>query len=246
MAENIKSPGTEDPHIVARFDEELRALQVLVGEMGVLAAKQVLGAVNALMAADVASARQVAYGDRRLNHMDMDGKEKALALFAVRTPVARDLRLVMALHQIVGILEHVGDEAKGIAQIVVRIYDEERAPPTSELMRDVTHIGNLAVSMLESAMDALEERNVDASVALLRRTEDMKAEFRSALRRLSTYVMEDARNVKHSIDMICVYRSLERIGDYAKNLAEQLIYIVKGKDVRYMNVDNLGNGYLGD
>ena len=246
MTKNTKPTATEDPHIVVRYDEELGALQQLVKQMGARALSQVQEAVNALMTADVVTARRVVSSDRQLNYMDMDGKEKAVALFAVRTPVARDLRVVMALHQTVGMLEHIGDEAKGIAEIVVRVFEEDRVPPTSDLMRDVTHMGNLAVGMLESALTALDERDVDAAVAVLKRTEDMKAEFRSALRRLSTFVMEDARNLKHSIDMICVYRSLERVGDYAKNLGEQVIYIVKGKDVRYMNVDNLANGYLED
>ncbi len=234
----------DDPHIVARYDEELQALEVLVAEMGHIAIQQVQGATSALMQADPAAARHIMYLDKRLNFLDMDGKEKAVALFAIRTPVARDLRRVMSLHQITGILEHIGDEAKSIASIVVRIFDEDRSPPTPDLMRDVTHMGDVAVGMLKHSMQALASRSVDEAVQVLRRDEDLNAEFRSALRRLSTFLMEDPRNLKHSIDMVCVYRSLERIGDYAKNLSEQLIYIVKAKDVRYMNVDNLIGGYL--
>ena len=107
-------------------------------------------------------------------------------------------------------IDPVGDEANGIAQIVVRMFDEERALLTPELKRDVTRIGNLAVSILESAMDALEERYVDVSLVLPKRKEDMKAWFHSSLRRLSTCAMEDAPNVKHRTDMICIYIRLER------------------------------------
>jgi phosphate uptake regulator len=111
---------------------------------------------------------------------------------------------------LVGNIDPVGDEANGIAEIVVRIFDEERAPLAPEFTRDVTRIGNLAVSILESAMDALEERYVDVSFVLRKRTEDMRAWFRSSLRRLSTCATEDAPNVKHRTDMVCISISLER------------------------------------
>lgn len=233
-----------DSHTVVRYDEELQSLEKLVAEMGRIAITQVQGAIQALMEGDTAAARHIIYQDKRLNYLDMDGKEKAVALFAIRTPVARDLRLVMSLHQITGILEHIGDEAKSIASIVVRIVDEDRSPPTPDLMREATDFGDVAVGMLQHSMNALASRSVDDAVQVLQREQDLNAEFRSALRRLSTFLMKDPRNLRHSIDMVCVYRSLENIGDYARNLSEQLIYIVKAKDVRYMNVENLVGGYL--
>lgn len=243
MAED-QQPKIEDPHIVSRYDRELLALQQLVAEMGALVVEQVRQSVTALMTADVGAARHVIYLDKRVNHLDMEAKERVSALFAVRTPVAKDLRLVLSLHDVIDVLERTGDEAKGISAIVVRLFEQDRAPPTSEQMRDVTHMGQLAPVMLERALAALAGRDLESAVGVVRQDEEMNGEFRSALRRLATFLIEDVRNITHSIDLVIAFKSLERIGDYAKTIGEHVIYTIKGKDVRHMHPDSLSGGYL--
>jgi phosphate transport system protein len=236
--------GRDQPHIVSRFDAELSALKELVDDMGEFALKQVREAVAALATGDVPAARVVIQRDRDLNYMHMDVKEKVVKLFAIRAPVAGDLRLVVSLSSIGDAIEHVGDEAKHIARANIRLCEGDRIPPVPELLRDATHMGALAPRMLEDSLLALKSRSVEKAVAVLTHDKDLDAEFRSALRKLATFILEDPRNLKHAIEMVFVLKAIERIGDYAKNVSEQLIYIVKGEDVRYMNVDNLANGYL--
>jgi len=234
----------DESHIVSRFDQELAALGDLIERMGELATRQVRDSISALSEGDIATARRVVQGDRDINYMHMDVKDKVVKLFAIRQPVARDLRLVVSLSSIGDAIEHVGDEAKRIARSAIRLSEGERIPPVPELIRDVTHMGALVPQMLTSALSALESRSVEASLSVLQRGKDLDDEFRSALRRLATFILEDPRNLKHAIEMVYVFKALERIGDYAKNISEQVIYIVKGEDVRYMNVDNLIGGYL--
>ncbi|MEN8174606.1 MAG: phosphate signaling complex protein PhoU [Pseudomonadota bacterium] len=244
MTDDSYGRDSDDAHIVSSYDEELADLQRLVADMGAMAAHQVESAVNALMQGDVGIARNIIHRDRRMNELDMEGKERVVALFAARAPLAKDLRLVISLHNVVDILERVSDAAKAISEIVVHLFEEERLPPTPELMRDVTHMGTLAVSMLREALTALANQDVDLAVVTVQHDVDMNAEFRSALRRLATFLLEDMRNLSHSIDMVFVLKSLERVSDYARNICEHLIYAVKGKDVRYIHPDHLSGGYL--
>lgn len=244
MSNSGENGGPDEPHIVSRFDAELSSLKKLIAEMGDLALKQVREAITGLAARDIPAARIVVQRDRDLNYMHMDVKEKVIKLFAIRQPVAGDLRLVVSLSSIGDAIEHVGDEAKRIARSTIRLCEGDRIPPVPELMRDATHMGALAPRMLEDSLLALKTRNVEEAVAVLKHDKDLDAELRSALRKLATFILEDPRNLKHAIEMVFVLKALERIGDYAKNVSEQVIYIVKGEDVRYMNVDNLANGYL--
>jgi phosphate transport system protein len=244
MSNSGENGGPDEPHIVSRFDAELSSLKKLIADMGDLALKQVREAITGLAARDIPAARIVVQRDRDLNYMHMDVKEKVITLFAIRQPVAGDLRLVVSLSSIGDAIEHVGDEAKRIARSTIRLCEGDRIPPVPELLRDATHMGALAPRMLEDSLLALKNRNVEEAVAVLKHDKELDAEFRSALRKLATFILEDPRNLKHAIEMVFVLKGLERIGDYAKNVSEQLIYIVKGEDVRYMNVDNLANGYL--
>jgi len=241
---DIEKPSAsgDDAHIVSRYDQELVRLRELVAEMGALALRQIRSSVEALAAGDVSLARNVIAVDSKLNNLDIDGKEKVAAIFAIRAPVARDMRLVLALYNVADLLERAGDEAKNIASTVVRLFDEERLAPTTEPIRDVTHLADLAASMLERALKALEGRDLDLAVEVVRCDVTMNSEFRSALRRLSTFILEDTRNLRHSIDMVGVFTSLEGIGDCAKAVSENLIYAIKGKDIRHMHPDSLARG----
>ena len=152
------------------------------------------------------------------------------------------MRLVLSLYNVADLLERAGDEAKNIGSTVVRLFEEDRLPATSEPMRDVTHLAELAMSMLERAMMSFGTRDLELAVEVVRCDATMNSEFRSALRRLSTFILEDARNLGHAIDMVVVFKSLERIGDCAKNISENLIYSIKGKDIRHLHPDTLARG----
>lgn len=242
--EDSQPAGAKDPHIVRRYDAELDALRKLVKEMGALAVMQTHSAIDALKTGDVSTARHVIALDKKLNYWDIDGKEMAAALIAIRSPVAKDMRLVLSLYSVVDIIERVGDEAKGIAAVVVRLFEADHNPPTSDQMRDVTHLAALCVDMLERAMVALNSLNIEQAIEVVRCEATIDSEFRAALRRLTTFILEDTRNIKHGIDMVVVFKGLERIGDYARNISENLIYSIKGKDVRHMHPDSIAGGYL--
>ncbi|MEZ5729296.1 MAG: phosphate signaling complex protein PhoU [Burkholderiaceae bacterium] len=150
-----------------------------------------------------------------------------------RNPVARDLRAVMAFSKAVADLERIGDEAARIAHVAVDIYGSDRARPDPALLRDVATMGHLAVGMLREAVRLFDSLDAPEARKVLERNTDLDAEFRSSLRRLSTFVLEDARNIGHAVNAVVVLKSLERIGEHARGLAQYVIYLVRGEDVRH-------------
>jgi phosphate transport system protein len=179
-----------------------------------------------------------------VNGLEIKTDEEIATLIAMRQPLARDLRFVIALSKTVTDLERIGDEAKGIARMVVHIYDSDTSPPNNRLFRDVVTMARLASKMLHDALDALARLEVQQAMEIKQNDQELDQEFQAGLRRLVTYMMEDSRTVGHAINVIFMLRSLERIGDHAKNIAEYVIYLVKGKDVRHPDKNNLENDVL--
>jgi len=236
--------GKEGGHIVQRFDAQLGSLKGLVLEMGQVVLQQLREAQTALQDGDTGIARQIVHRDREVNAYDMKGQELCLELLATRQPVASDLRFVMAMAQAINNLERAGDEAKKLGRTVLEVYGDGGMQPVPAIFLDAERMTELATELLEDALEAVQELDVDKAVAVVQGDQLLNDTFQAGLRRLATFLFEDARNIRHVIEAVFVLKALERIGDHASNIAEFVIYAVKGKDVRYVQSEHLSSGYL--
>ena len=223
--------GTEE-HIFKRFDQELADLNGIVLRMGGLVEDQIAKAMRALREADPELARNVVARDHVVNFLDVQADEQIVNLLALRQPVGKDLRMILSLGKTGTDLERIGDEAERIARMAIDIYSADTPPPDPLLLSDAFRMSTLASRMLHDVLDALARLDVDKAIQVARGDTELDHEFQAALRRLSTYIMEDARNVGHIINVTFIVKSLERIGDHSKNIAEYVVFLVKGKDVR--------------
>ena len=220
-------------HTHRRFDGELAHIHMRVLEMGTLVRNQVQQALEALKNKDLRLAHNVEDRDIQVNDLEVSADDEIVAVIARRAPVARDLRAVIALSKAVTDMERVGDEAARVAGMVLSIYDNDGPDPSSHLLRDVYRIGRLALGMLDESLEALDELDAARAQAIVDANGEMDDEFSSALRRLTTFIMEDHRNVGHAIDVVLITRSLARMGGHAKNIAEYVVYLMEGRDVRH-------------
>ncbi|KAB2927781.1 MAG: phosphate signaling complex protein PhoU [Candidatus Contendobacter sp.] len=230
---------SQDAHTVKQFDVLLANLRNLVLEMGGLVEEQIKHAIQALDDEDLIAAREVISRDQIINGLQVKADEDCVSIIALRQPLGSDLRLIMSLSKIVTDLERIGDEAEKIARMTVKTYDGVSSPPSAKLLRDVVPMARLAQDMLHGCLDALARLDVEKAVEVAQGDDELDQEFQSALRRLITYMMEDPRTIGQAINVIFIVKALERIGDHSKNIAEYIIYLVKGKDVRHVSMDVL-------
>ena len=232
-------PISQDAHTVKQFDVQLANLRNMVLEMGGLAEDQLKRAITALDEEDLTATRETIARDRIINGLQLKADEDCISLIALRQPLGSDLRMIMSLANTVTDLERIGDGAKKIARMTLHIYDGVSSPPSAKLLRDVRPMAELAADMLHDCLDALARLDVKKALTIIQRDGELDQEFQSALRRLITYMMEDSRTIGHAINVIFIIKALERIGDHSKNIAEYIIYLVKGKDVRHVSMDVL-------
>ena len=230
---------SSEEHIFKRFDQELADLNGIVLRMGGLVEDQIFKAMNALRDADPEAARNVVARDHVVNFLDVQADEQIVNLLALRQPVGKDLRMILSLGKTVTDLERIGDEAERIARMTLDIYSSDTTPPDALLLSDAFRMSTLATRMLHDVLDALARLDVDKALEVARGDTELDHEFQAALRRLSTYIMEDARNVGHIINVTFIVKSLERIGDHSKNIAEYVVFLVKGKDVRHVSPESI-------
>ena len=220
-----------DKHISSQFDAELAGVSTRVLELGGLVESQIRHAVFALAQFSVEVADQVIAIEKQVNAMEVEIDRELASIIARRQPTARDLRLLMAISKIIGNLERAGDESERIARMVKLIVDQgiTRSLPASELRV----AADLASGLLRKALDAFARLDTSTAVTILREDDLIDAEFDGFMRKLVTYMMEDLRTISASLDLLFVAKAIERIGDHAKNIAEFVIYVVKGADVRH-------------
>ena len=226
-----------DGHTVKSYNAELKNLHQLVIQISELARAQIADAIQCLEEEDVSMAREVISRDKEINALDLKAEEEVVRIIAKRQPMAKDPREIMTINKIVSDLERVGDLARRVARMTLHFYEGSSNPPNSHLLSDLPKIAAYADLMLEKAISAFDTLDVDLAVEVVKMEADLSEEFRSALRRLSTYLMEDARSVGHVTDVVLGMRSLERIGGHAKNIARYVVYLVKGKDVRHESAE---------
>jgi phosphate transport system protein len=227
-----------DKHLSTQFDSELNALSSRVMELGGLAEAQIRQAIYALAHFNEDAARQVMETEDRVNQMEVEIDRDLSSIIARRQPTARDLRLLMAISKTTANLERVGDEAERIARMVRSIIHKSgavRTLPSSEL----NVAADLASGQLRRALDAFARLDTAAAVAIMKQDDLLDEEFDGFVRKLITYMMEDPRTISSSLDLLFVAKAIERIGDHAKNIAEFIIYVVKGADVRHSSIEHI-------
>ncbi len=225
-------------HLSKQFEADLDATRTRVLEMGGLVEAQILAAIDAYATGDAALIEQVIENDRRVNGYEVAIDSACNHIVVKRQPAASDLRLIMAISKIVTDLERIGDEAEKIARMAKRIH-EEGGGPLAQRFPAIRHAARIAVRMLRQALDAFARLDAGACAAVVKEDVAIDDEFRSVLRSLITYMMEDPRTISTALEIVWVAKAIERIGDHAKNLAEQVIYIVKGTDVRHTTFADL-------
>jgi phosphate transport system protein len=227
-----------DKHLSTQFDSELNALSSRVMELGGLVESQIRQAIYALGQFNEDAARQVEETEARVNQMEVEIDRELSSVIARRQPTARDLRLLMAISKTTANLERVGDEAERIARMVQSIIVKSgsgRTLPAGELRV----AADLASGQLRKALDAFARLDTTAAVAILKEDDMLDQEFDGFVRKLITYMMEDPRTISSSLDLLFVAKAIERIGDHAKNIAEFIIYVVKGADVRHSSIEHI-------
>src|SRR6267142_6785275 len=219
-------------HLSKQFDAELESIRSRVLEMGGLVESQIRRALEGFGSGDRALLDDVIATDRRVNEMEVALDGACSHVIVKRQPAANDLRLIFAITKTVTDLERIGDEAQKIARMGKSIYEHE---PSGRIPRtvDVRHAADAALNMLRRALDAFARLDTSVAAEVIRQDAAIDTEFVSMLRQLVTYMMEDPRTISAALDVIWVAKALERIGDHAKNMAEYVIYIVKGTDVRH-------------
>ena len=220
-------------HINRQFDADLESLRTRVLAMGGLVEQQVIRAIDGLESGDMALIEQVIAGDHVVNRHEVELDELCNNVIARRQPAAVDLRMVMTVVKTITDLERVGDEAKKIAKMARDIHSGDSRVV---LRLDLRPPAELAVAMLRKSLDAFARLDITVLAEVVRQDREVDASFKAAMRQLITFMMEDPRTISLSLDYLFIARSIERIGDHAKNICEYVVYLVKGRDVRHIGL----------
>ena len=220
-----------DKHLSSQFDTDLNNISSHVMELGGLVESQIRQAVYALSQFSSEAADDVLVTENKVNSLEVEIDREIASTIGRRQPTARDLRLLMAMSKTTANLERVGDEAAKIARMVKSIIagTAPRSLPSSDLRVSA----ELASGLLRKALDAFVRLDIPMAVSILREDHAIDQEFDGFVRKLITYMMEDPRTISASLDLLFIAKAIERIGDHSKNIAEFIIYIVKGEDVRH-------------
>ena len=223
-------------HSSSQFNEALESIRNHLMEMGGLVEKQVVDALEALLHADSALAEKVLTTEDRVDDLEIQIDEECARVLALRQPAASDLRLIIAVSKAVSDLERIGDESAKIAAMALQLAEDGESPRGYV---EVRHIGNHVRNMLRDALDAFARFDADKAVEVAAEDSEVDLEYRSAMRALVTFMMEDPRAISRVLNIIWSLRALERIGDHARNIGEQVIFLVKGTDVHHISIDEM-------
>jgi phosphate transport system protein len=223
-------------HISKQFDAELESVRSRVLQMGGLVEEQILRAVEALGSGDMERIEKTIADDHRVNALEVGLDEACIHIIARRQPAAGDLRLLITVIKTITDLERIGDEAEKIARMSKLIHAAER----QHMPRiEIKHVAQRAVAMLRQALDAFARLDVAEAMHVVKQDSAVDDEFRAIMRQLITFMMEDPRTITRALEILFIAKAIERIGDHAKNMSEYVIYLVKGRDVRHVSVDEM-------
>ena len=217
-------------HISRRFNRDIEDLRNNVLAMGGLVEAQLLRAISAIVSGDSQLGLKVANDDYKVNKLEVSIDEECSRILATRSPAASDLRLIVAIIKTITDLERVGDEAEKIGFLASQLAAMDRP---SDSYRELKYLGNHVSQMLRAAMDSFARLDVESAMEVVKEDERVDEEYDAITRQCITFMMEDPRSIRRFMNVTWAARSLERIGDHAKNICEYVIYMVQGRDVRH-------------
>jgi len=220
-------------HISRRFNKDIEDLRNMVLSMGGVVETQLSRAIVAIVSGDSELGLKVANDDYKVNNLEVSIDEECSRVLATRQPAAGDLRLIVAIIKTITDLERIGDEAEKIGFLASKLAAMDRP---ADSYRELKNLGTHVSHMLRDAMNAFARFDVDAAFKVVKEDEHVDEEYESISRQCITFMMEDPRSIKRVMNVTWAARSLERIGDHAKNICEYVIYMVQGRDVRHTGI----------
>ncbi|MEZ5493531.1 MAG: phosphate signaling complex protein PhoU [Pseudomonadales bacterium] len=222
----------DNQHLSSQYNEELAQLRTQVLQMGGLVETQVSAAMDAYISNQSTQLAEIVAADHKINNLEKNIDDHCAHIIAKRQPTASDLRLVLGIIKIVTDLERMGDEAKKIAKGTRRIHEAGQIPIQHSV--GIHHLAEVALNLVRQALDAFARLDATQAQVVIRADNEVDAEFKSILRQLITHMMEDPRTITVAIEIIAIARAIERIGDHAKNIVEQVVFVVEGRDIRHL------------
>jgi phosphate transport system protein len=223
-------------HSSKEFDGDLLALRSRVLEAGAIVEYQIRYAIEALRTGDRALVARVIADEERVNRLEREIDEACTQVIARRAPAAGDLRLLVMMYKAITDLERIGDEAKKIALVAREVRLNERLTPG---FPEIRMVSTVVIDMLRRALDGLARLEAESAPDIARMDRDVDGHFKSIVRQLLTYMIEDPRTISPALDLVFVAKALERIGDHAKNISEYVVYMIKGRDVRHLPLEEM-------
>ncbi len=225
-----------DQHISRQFNADLEQLRTELLEMGGLVEEQLADAILAIETADGELAEKVLVTEDDVDQREVTIDKECMAILARRQPAASDLRLVMMVSKAIRDLERMGDEAKKIAKMAIALNEQGGA---SRGYVELRHLASSVRKIVRVSLDSFARYDVNAAMKVVRDDKDIDREYKSAMREMMTYMMEDPRQITRVMNILWTLRALERIGDHARNIAEQVIYLVHGMDIRHQPLGDI-------
>ncbi|MBM6550604.1 phosphate signaling complex protein PhoU [Marinomonas ostreistagni] len=223
-------------HISQQFNAELETLRQHFLTMGGVVENQVADAIHALLEGESDLAEEVKAKDKTVNSLDALIDEECTRILAKRQPAATDLRMILSIGKAVSELERMGDEAKKIANHALKLINEGESPRGYV---EISRIGQMVTRMVRESLDAYARLDIDLAVSVAKADRSVDLEYKTAIRSLITYMMEDPRSIGRVFNVIWVLRSLERIGDHSRHLCQHLVYLINGVNVRHIPAEEL-------
>lgn len=228
---------TNSEHTLKQYDVELESVRAQVLQMGELVKRQVLLAIASLIESNPALADSIIADDQLVNTLEVAIDESCTEIIARRQPTAVDLRMVIMVIKTITDLERIGDEAKRIAATARTLAQKTNL--SLPRFDKIKHVSNLTLDMLDKSLDAFSNMDISTVADIVRQDEQVDEEFRVILRNIVSFMMEDPRTISSALEILLVAKSIERIGDHAKNMSEYVVYMVKGRDVRHITADEI-------
>ncbi|RUO75689.1 phosphate signaling complex protein PhoU [Pseudidiomarina taiwanensis] len=222
-------------HISGKFNEELEAVRNQVLNMGGLVEQQLRDALHAIEKHDQELAQQVLERDYKINALEVQIDEACVQIIAKRQPAASDLRLIISIFKTIADLERIGDEIERIAKVALESFNNDH----QQFLISLENLGQQVLSMLHGVLDAFARMDLDAAYDVHQMDAQADRQYEAVTRQLMTYMMEDPRGIPKVMNVLWSARSLERIGDRCQNIAEYIIFFVKGKDVRHVSPESM-------
>jgi phosphate transport system protein len=232
-----KGSGMPLQHISKEFDKELETIRTNVLELGGLVEGMIKSAVQGLEESDVPLLKDVLHREKQVNQMELDIDDRCNHVIARRQPTAADLRFVLTCMKMIRDLERIGDEAEKIARMALMIHESSSGSFTPRV--ELSSMYSLVLKMMRQSLDAFARNDSSTLPEVIREDISVDDHFRNTLRLLISYMIEDTRTISRSIDLLFIAKALERIGDHSKNMSEHVVYMVKGRDVRHLDVEDV-------